>query len=127
MPNIDSPLQEPHPRHASATIVTTEREYIPPKPPTRNILPRGSPHKRTPIGHRASGSAVWDHTWAAEILASSRAYLSAMCKIRCDSSENTANSQSCMKGGLPVDELQLKSRDSRKPTERNLLARWKFR
>ena len=60
MPNIDSPLQEPHPRHASATIVTTEREYIPPKPPTRNILPRGSPHKRTPIGYRAGGSAVWD-------------------------------------------------------------------
>ena len=60
MPNIDSPLQEPHPRHASATIVTTEREYIPPKPPTRNILPRGSPHKRTPIGQRASVSAVWD-------------------------------------------------------------------
>ena len=53
MPHIDSPLQEPHPRHASATIVTTEREYIPPKPPTRNILPRGSPHKRTPIGQRA--------------------------------------------------------------------------
>eukprot|EP01048_Picozoa_sp_COSAG05_P003450 COSAG05_NODE_158_length_15673_cov_23.898946_10_plen_117_part_00 len=50
MPHIDSPHQEPHPRHASATIVTTEREYIPPKPPTRNILPRGSPHKRTPIG-----------------------------------------------------------------------------
>ena len=44
MPHIDSPLQEPHPRHASATIVTTEREYIPPKPLTRNILPRGSPH-----------------------------------------------------------------------------------
>ena len=60
MPNIDSPLQEPHPRHASATIVTTEREYIPPKPPTRNILPRGSPHKRTPIGERAGVSAVWD-------------------------------------------------------------------
>ena len=60
MPHIDSPLQEPHPRHASATIVTTEREYIPPKPPTRNILPRGSPHKRTPIGHHAGGSAVWD-------------------------------------------------------------------
>ena len=40
-----------------------------------------------------------------------------MCKIRCDSSENTADSQSCMKGGLPVDELQLKSRDSRKPTD----------
>ena len=58
MPHIDSPLQEPHPRHASATIVTTEREYIPPKPPTRNILPRGSPHKRTPIGHHAGGSAV---------------------------------------------------------------------
>ena len=58
MPNIDSPLQEPHPRHASATIVTTEREYIPPKPPTRNILPRGSPHKRTPIGQRAGVSAV---------------------------------------------------------------------
>ena len=60
MPHIDSPLQEPHPRHASATIVTTEREYIPPKPPTRNILPRGSPHKRTPIGQRAGVSAVWD-------------------------------------------------------------------
>ena len=30
MPHIDSPLQEPHPRHASATIVITEREYIPP-------------------------------------------------------------------------------------------------
>ena len=53
VPHIDSPLQEPHPRHASATIATTEREYIPPKPPTRNILPRGSPHKRTPIGQRA--------------------------------------------------------------------------
>eukprot|EP01048_Picozoa_sp_COSAG05_P004985 COSAG05_NODE_285_length_12188_cov_539.399537_8_plen_338_part_00 len=61
-----------------------------------------------------TGSA---HTWAAEILASSRAYLSAMCKVRCDSYENTANPQSCMKGGLPVDELQLKSRDSRKPTD----------
>ena len=60
LPHIDSPLQEPHPRHASATIATTEREYIPPKPPTRNILPRGSPHKRTPIGHRAGVSAVWD-------------------------------------------------------------------
>ena len=60
MPHIDSPLQEPHPRHASATIVTTEREYIPHMPPTRNILPRGSPHKRTPIGHHAGGSAVWD-------------------------------------------------------------------
>ena len=58
MPHIDSPLQEPHPRHASATIVTTEREYIPPKPPTRNILPRGSPHKRTPIGQRAGVSAA---------------------------------------------------------------------
>eukprot|EP01048_Picozoa_sp_COSAG05_P003445 COSAG05_NODE_158_length_15673_cov_23.898946_5_plen_91_part_00 len=62
MPHIDSPLQEPHPRHASATIVTTEREYIPHMPPTRNILPRGSPHKRTPIGQRAGGSAVWDRT-----------------------------------------------------------------
>ena len=60
MPHIDSPLQEPHPRHASATIATTEREYIPPKPPTRIILPRGSPHKRTPIGQRAGVSAVWD-------------------------------------------------------------------
>ena len=66
MPHIDSPLQEPHPRHASATIVTTEREYIPPKPPTRNILPRGSPHKRTPIGQRAGVSAVWD--WPALVI-----------------------------------------------------------
>ena len=55
-----SPHQEPHPRHATATIVTTEREYIPHMPPTRNILPRGSPHKRTPIGQRAGVSAVWE-------------------------------------------------------------------
>ena len=49
------------------------------------------------------------HNWAAEILVSSRPYLSALCK------DESFDKSARMKGGLSEDELKLKNRDSRLP------------
>eukprot|EP01048_Picozoa_sp_COSAG05_P009997 COSAG05_NODE_856_length_6943_cov_105.649912_4_plen_712_part_00 len=54
-------------------------------------------------------------TWAAEILTSSRPYLSALCEDARKSVEKTADSNARMSGGVSEAELQLKSRDSRRP------------